>query len=498
MVAINNDKTIIRNCVFNGSSTATHIPLVKQKTGLIYNTLFYGNQSDTIISADDNALVLNCTVVADEEGQIAIGTKTLQEHTIVNTITINEAEHNLGRAYYDAFFTCNTKLNMFAPYLRPTYTYPAGTPTNTLLATANQQLWYQLHENSSAIDAGIEVAWFGGSASNGNVNSRFANYAKHIDFNTDRDVLGNQRRFSTSIDLGCYETWAVTGTATASALTNSTYTTNYGGHGYPHAGSVVYINSDSYLNIELNDGVAEFTTTNPIRPAYLLLKDGASLYGNGNTIRADYVAVDKLFNNQQYSLNAFPYTYSIANAATYRYDNTKDSMSYVARDNGFDEYYYSGTDRATHNYVFRTEDSYCWIPISNKTINANDGWLLDFKTTHTLDTIRFTGWSTEENTWIYTEDGTPKTVVLEQYDNRTGGTNGSGLNFTRQEDMGWNMRGMPYLVAEYETGMKSGQYQMHIPHLIYQMAGTGDYIHEFIESVEQIHSQRSWTDDARH
>ena len=90
---------------------------------------------------------------------------------------------------------------------------------------------------------------------------------------------------------------------------------------------------------------------------------------------------------------------------------------------------------------------------------------------------RFNAFAPELGKYVYTETGDDKTVYLTQYDNRTAGT-GAELNFTRQEDMGWNMKGLPWLVSNYRTDtvLELGNYlrQMYIPHVFYQMDGDGD------------------------
>lgn len=494
VVSLDNQLNIIRNSIFTNNLVTGGEPVLNLNRGLIYNSLFYGNNADTHVRVGANGLVLNCTFDADRAGQTALDASDASAKSVVNTITVNEADNELSRVGTDAFVRCNGKLGMFAQQLRSTYTYPTGTLPNHLMAPANQALWYQLHDRTELIDQGLETIWFSGVKNNNLVNAGFETYTDFIDFSADRDVLGNPRRVRDSVDLGCFETWSVDGLETASNQTNALFTTNYGGHYYPHAGSVVYIEKDSYLNVALNgSGNPLFNTLNPIQPAYLLVKDGGSLYGNGNVIRAEYVAVEKVFNNQQYSMTALPYAYTVANALSQTYNPTTDGVTSSPRRSDFDAYYYSGSDRAQYNYVFQRSNSYAWKAFTKDSVKANDGWLLDFTETKTADTIIFTGWSPEAGAWLYTEDGNEKLVVLNQYDHRTDGVNGSGMDFTRLEDMGWNMRGMPYLVSDYATAI-DGIYQMHIPHLIYQMSGAGDYLHEIIESREQIFTHRSWID----
>ena len=114
----------------------------------------------------------------------------------------------------------------------------------------------------------------------------------------------------------------------------------------------------------------------------------------------------------------------------------------------------------------------------------------------TVDTVlRFTAFGADLRDYIYEEYDDPdkwdKIVPLTQYDHRVAGT-GTTLNFTKQEDMGWNMKGLPWLVSNYRTDtvLEEGNYQrqMFIPHVFYQMDGTGTYLTE----GDQIYTSRSW------
>ena len=86
--------------------------------------------------------------------------------------------------------------------------------------------------------------------------------------------------------------------------------------------------------------------------------------------------------------------------------------------------------------------------------------------------MRYTGTGTA----VYTEGGEAKKVTLQQYDTRT--TADGSAHFTRNEDMGWNLKGLPYLISGYPTNTTTvdGTYQMNVPHVIYDMdAKKGNY-----------------------
>lgn len=118
---------------------------------------------------------------------------------------------------------------------------------------------------------------------------------------------------------------------------------------------------------------------------------------------------------------------------------------------------------------------------------------MDFGETIADTVLRFNAFAPQLNEYVYVEsaDEPDKIVYLTQYDHRTPGT-GSTLNFTRQEDMGWNMKGLPWLVSNYRTDtvLEGETYlrQMYIPHVFYQMDSTGEYL----TSGDQIYTSRSW------
>jgi len=113
-----------------------------------------------------------------------------------------------------------------------------------------------------------------------------------------------------TLDQGCYETWDIPQNSTVVATTDAA---SFDGNFYPHAGSVVYIHEGGSLQFKANS----FTAENAIMPGYLLLKTGASLYGNGNVVHAVYVAAERTFSAQaQYTLMSMPFPYDYANALT--------------------------------------------------------------------------------------------------------------------------------------------------------------------------------------
>ena len=75
-------------------------------------------------------------------------------------------------------------------------------------------------------------------------------------------------------------------------------------------------------------------------------------------------------------------------------------------------------------------------------------------------TYRFTG----RGTAVYTENITDKAVSLTQY-NLTEVEEDGSARFAHKENMGWNLFGIPYLVASYDLN------GIDLPHLLYSYDG---------------------------
>ena len=497
----------LRNSIVTGNTMSEGQPVVNLSGGsaeqgnLLYNTLVYGNTAGTLVNVGAHSYILNCTIVAENEGETPIGGDGASTN-VQNTIAAIEAD---GKA------------EAFAPYQRPTGN--AYTPATFL--TNHRPYWYQLQEESPAINGGTDD---GTTAKNGG-NTIAALFPDFVNFDHDRDLLGNPRRLGGKVDNGAFETWKVSGDVryatnetngktedelnkyvcdiestsdpryalefnNSKMLLKKTYwEENYGGHLYPHLGSVVYIESGSALSFERDDDDNPlFPNGKAIRPGYLLVKEGGSLYGNGNVIQAEYVAAERTMGGQ-YGLLALPFDYDIANAYTAA-DGTaaQTNCQLTTADNAF---YYDGAERSEWDYHFKDEDSECWKPLPSTSVAANDGWLIDLEDKTNLQTvpIRFTGWAATSGQYAYTEDGTTKTVTLTQYDDRTS-TNGRA-DFTRQENMGWNLKGVPFLVSDYQTStLADDTYQMNVPHVIYSTLDTND------ATYGQFYTAQSWANGA--
>lgn len=527
-VVLNDDKTLMRNCiVYSNHIDGENIPVVNIKDGLLYNSLLYGNNATTVINVASGAAggVLNCTVVAEGDGQTAVN--AAEDDKVVNVITYNHAENAVSGT--GTFVNSNTKPGMFAPYLKNganAYSYPFGT---------QEPLWYQLHEDSECINGGTnswdtyfgsyDSLWEGltGDGTDGWVPDYSTKKAqKFIDFSQDRDILGNPRLLFTTVDRGAFETWRVADNAVnATEVTNETETAdadgdgrvdcpikNYGGHTYPHVGSVVYIGENASLLVKTGNFPSELSA---LVPGYLLLKKGASFYGQGNFIRVPYVATEHAFAaNQQYALFSLPYDWDKANVISLSADGNHDALtqnnesSVITRQQS-----YNGSQRAQWGSSFHVTDSPYWESVDKGT--ANEGYLLTLNTANDL-TLRFTAWGINESDAavdIYTENSSDKVVELTQHNSNAFAAGSDSPQFTSMEDMGWNFKGQPWLVHSFKTyatdangdyDAASQDYGMNVPHLLYKNINaqsgennTTDVATELLKHGQFI-SGRSWTD----
>jgi len=338
--------------------------------------------------------------------------------------------------------------NPFAPYLTTDNAYKLPE-----YLTDHAPYYYQLHESSLTINADKE---------NFTLPERFKEY---VNLASDRDVLGNPRTLGGKVDMGCFETWRIADGENryADAKNNR----------YPHEGSVVYIGKNASLSLGSDATTKVFTGENAFRPGYLLLKPGASLYGNVNIVQASYVAAERTFpKDMQYTLMSMPFPYDYANALTTATD--KDGNLTETKYTIPTGKTYNGETRSAWDYDFHTSDSPCWEQMSTTQVAACDGWLLNLGSPLTEDvTVRFTGFGSQNGDYVYTEDENAKTVTLTQYNKVA--TDGSA-HFTKLENMGWNLKGMPWLVSGYNTAHSADgkSCDMSAPHVFYTVSADGN------------------------
>ena len=481
-VVLDNVHAAVRNCLFTDMNVAD-APVADIRRGLLYNSLFYADTAAAVVRLGAGGLALNNTIVAARSGDKPLDLSNAATGAALNNIALNAKDSVMG---------------CFATYLTPrnAYTLPD-------FLTRTPALAYQLHEQSKHINGGTTLLTaFNAYIADGIIN-----------IHRDRDLLGNPRLLGGQLDKGAFETWRIepntvveitartnpilTPAAIMSASDEDkkvSFTDNYGGNKYPHAGSVTYLMDSSALTMAYaQSGDFIDLKGDPIifRPGFMLLKPGASFYGNGYDVQINYLAAEKRFTNQRYSMTAFPFGYYTEHITSTAYLSAQDRLQQNVQPVPFQTYLYSGVSRSEKDYHFREDNAAAWIRVDTTFRSATEGYLMDFLTPQ--DTVlRFNAFAQQAGQSVYVEDTEYKTVTLTQFDYRQAGTGGD-LNFTRQEDMGWNMKGLPWLVSSYRTDtiLYADNFlrQMHIPHVFYQMDGAGNYLHM---AGDQIYSARSW------
>ncbi|MCC8071741.1 MAG: DUF1565 domain-containing protein [Bacteroidales bacterium] len=443
-VVITGEETAIavRNCVIADFKAPTGKAVVEMMApSLLYNTLVRDNTTDDNVYAvklGDDAYAVNNTVVVGE-GALAISAKNQKNNIEYAGDAVSSWDHP------------------FAPYLqtRSGELYYDNLATDF---TSKKNLWYQLSETSDKINTGTRTLGLPESL------------ASFVDFEKDRDLLGNPRLINggtnNTVDQGCFETWYIAKDNVLEADKVETTTPIAAGKEltivpvkYPHLGSVVYLMGGTML-LKKDSYTSE---TDFFQPAYLLVGEGGSLYGQGNIVKLNYLAVEKKVGEE--SLMAVPYQLDFGKAGGYEpYETDRPYKAYTA-------YSYDSEQRANKMFVFSSDDSGLWTQMSaTEVVEANQGFRVsvDGETT-----MRFTGFGDNLQDFIYTEDDSDKYYNLQQYDHKDAGSYGSNL-FTHEHNMGWNLRGVPYLVSDYLMGDED-TYNMSAPRIVYSLATDGTY-----------------------
>lgn len=240
-----------------------------------------------------------------------------------------------------------------------------------------------------------------------------------------KDLAGNLRVRGT-VDNGCFETWNVTGNAD---VTDGDY---------PHGKSVVYVREGGELRLK-----RDYASAAPFNPGFLLLEHGAGLWGGGKQVGLTHFAAERQLTagNGYKDLVAMPF----------RVDRMTVDGSEEGQVNLFR---YDGMKRAGHTYTFDGSDSEAWTEIPQGGLETvTEGLLFEAPEGQDKDmTLRFYGSA-------YKEDGTPKQVVLKQYNFNApwNSPEEPGEKFTHKENMGWNLFGSPYLCTMNYEDMEYGR-----------------------------------------
>ena len=487
VVDIQKGNVALRNSIIaNNEMTATDQPLVNMQSGLLYNTLIRDNKkpsasTEPLVSLGANGYMLNCTVIGGDLTQVTTPSNA------INNIMYKETDAAMP----------------FAPYFRPsTEAYHGEIPAADV---SNRNLWYQLHERTTYIEGGNNGTSKNAADKYDGKSLVATALQQYVDYTKDRDLLGNPRFIGNMVDKGCFETWS---TGTHSSPLNiyaNTLTTSYGGHHYPHEGSVVYLQNGGNMICDVkSDNTPCFTDANPLRPGYLLAIEGGSLYGQGNWIDLRYVAAERTIGGQiggqdvgQYALLSLPFdmdyrragdspaTMPFVTKTTYDSNNNISETAVVP----FDRYEYDGEARSHYQYSFAESNSSLWKSLASENVRkANEGMLIDRGSTAISEKLRFTAYGATVADYPYHESADKDYVTLTQYDDRESESGGS--DFTSVYNMGWNLKGMPYLISNYPAYkvMDDRTYAMNVPHVVYTMKADGSY-----DVAKQSWNSASWT-----
>ncbi len=245
---------------------------------------------------------------------------------------------------------------------------------------------YQLAENSPCIDGG-EVS------------------ATGIDF------IGNARVFSTKTDIGAYEHYYCSAqNATLSESNRPKENT-----------AVISVAKNSVLSVNLSTPVS-------VDRIVLHSDDNATamLIDNDGYMQAADVVLQKTMSTDKWYLLALPYNVNLTTGIT----NVNNVALTVGAGNDIDIRSYDGYARAQYNKNYETNSPY-WTAVSGQ-LKANEGYLMALKAGQTIKIHAASA---------YKEPATVPSVTLNANNVK------SGTYSTDKENMGWNLRGIPFMSA---------------------------------------------------
>lgn len=339
---------------------------------------------------------------------------------------------------------------------------------------------------------------------------------------SDRDLLGNPRLLGTGVDNGAFESWhiprdqAVTanyyelkldhGSVVPVDLNGSfTGTENIIAkvRNYPHEGSFIYLEEGAKLVLDaslqklpdamnaqakvVHNGHDEYAVV----PGYVMMREGASIYGQGQSFLTNKITVEKSVNKYG-DIIALPFPMKYMKTANVIEGTSETNTPKVYAYNGErrslrDNFYTNGWSQISNDDVIPACEGVRFEPYSRPeggALDAGDDFIK----------ICFTATGTSVVDYIYAEGGASKTVKLAKHDE---------YGTTTAEDMGWNCFGSPYLVANFQTDvLANNTYSMNLPHYLYeyhyQMVGdsvTGSGAYLKVPSWEQYDTNDDGTPD---
>ncbi len=469
-------KVVLRNIVvFNNDISA--VPggdVARMKNALIYESLFRTNkvsETGAALRLDEGAWAVSITA----DGRTA---------TKVNGSYLTPF-NGYGIAPSPVVEKTNRIVNSLVNFSGEDTNVPAVEYNRTKNTLSGQNyrrndinMYYQLTEGSRHINE-IELPNLSTANAFLPVHLRkFVNYA------TDRDLLGNPRLLTLKhndagkegyhyLDRGAFETWKIEKDVTTTSVN----------HFAPHTGSVVYIMRGNSL-----------VCGTEFQPGFLLLQEGANLYGNGQNVKISFLSVERTIDPDGTVVSLpFPMNYSQGNTfsdgvakPTYK-DAPEDAPTtpmgelVLTTDPYASIQLYNGTTRSNWNYEFRNVRSESWIDPTSTLVPANQGvfFMPTNITEPTLYAFTAMGASWYNNVYEETTEEKSKKVMLVQHDDRENNASDNsgnmGADFTSSENMGWNCIGLPYLVSNYQTHSSdyaaahgfSSEYNMHLPHTLW-------------------------------
>ncbi len=518
-------------CVYDNSvsSTATSPDVAVVKNALVYNSLFRNNWPQgsklddmsagaSVIRLQEGGWLCNSTV----QGKTTSEVPTTPGDWSVTKDVVPFNGHGVANHKAD-FATVKFNAEVGNRIVASIVNYDGQETTDlttdhTRLTLSghnymgkDHNLYYQLTEGSEHInEIPIKVIDDNTNDYVSRVGSAFLNeangaaqLAQFIDFSIDRDLLGNPRLLTLVpqtdprigygetvtgkatnmlLDRGAFETWKIEDDLIETSK-DGAHQKRYGlsRHFAPHTGSVVYLMPGKSLVC----GV-EF------HPGFLLLKEGASLYGNGQNVMVNYISVERTIKPGG-SLVSLPFDMQFSDGSlngkgvalpVYRGDARNDHTPNQAEAIGILDlehdpdarvYRYDSEQRSKWDNNFFSNNSERWVmqPFDEDAgvIPANEAILFVPSAENSEDKVyAFTARSNSWNELLYSEtpDELHKDVKLKRHDDWT--SDAGGADFTSKEDMGWNAIGLPYLISEYKpynknyAGAGEDIYNMQMPH----------------------------------